>query len=122
MDTPLRVAMGITGALVIGAVVLSVTTDQPVSREGYEFPDHMMMPHLADRWGWSTRDSQCSDSAHVISFRGEQRRTAQGVPLVWDLVMFGPDEYRWHRTDWPMHRYTAPIYRCKAGSASRGGN
>jgi hypothetical protein len=32
--------------------------------------------------------------------------------VVWDLVMFGPHEYRWHRTDWQAGGYTKPNYRC----------
>lgn len=45
------------------------------------------------------------------AIRGEARRTAAGVPVVWDLVLFGPAEYRWHRTDWAWG-YTAPVIRC----------
>jgi hypothetical protein len=153
MDTPLRIAIGITSALVLGAVVLSLTNDHPRGKADYEFPDHDLPSHVAGRWDWSTRGHLCGDSAHVISFaadrhtmtiakprqsaadtgwtatydvlslsptrlrgaiRGEDRRTDRGVPVVWDLVLFGPDEYRWHRTDWPSWEYTASIYRCKA--------
>jgi hypothetical protein len=151
MDTPLRLAIGITSAMVLGIVVLSLTS-APGGKAGFEFADHDLPPHLADRWDWSTRGHECGDSAHVISFsadrrvmtiampprsavdsgwtatydilslspsrvrgaiRGEKRLTDRGVPVVWDLVMFGPDEYRWHRTDWPPSHYTAPIRRCK---------
>ena len=161
MDTPLRIAIGITGALVLGAVVLSLTSEHPRGKADFEFPDHDLPSHLVGRWDWSTRDHQCDDSAHVISFsadrrtmtiamprrsavdtgwtatydilsqspsrirgaiRGEDRLTDRGVPVVWDLVMFGPDEYRWHRTDWSSGGYTASIYRCKARDGTGAGS
>lgn len=43
---------------------------------------------------------------------GEERRTSAGAPVVWDLVLTGPNEYRWHRTDWRADGYTAPLVRC----------
>lgn len=48
------------------------------------------------------------------AIRGETRLTDRGVPVVWDLVMFGPDEYHWQRTDWKSWQYTAGIIRCGA--------
>lgn len=50
--------------------------------------------------------------------RGETRRTPDGRLVVWDLVLTGPDVYRWHRTDWAVGGYTKDVLRCKAG---RGG-
>ncbi len=43
--------------------------------------------------------------------RNETRVTDAGAPVVWDLVLTSPDEYRWQRTDVPG-RYTASIRRC----------
>ena len=44
--------------------------------------------------------------------RGEERLTEDGTPVVWDLVLTGPDEYRWHRTDWDRWGFTGRIVRC----------
>ena len=52
------------------------------------------------------------------AIRGEKRLTEHGLPVVWDLIMFGPDEYRWQRTDWRAWEYTAGIIRC--GTRARG--
>lgn len=46
------------------------------------------------------------------AIRGETRLTAQGRPVVWDLVLRSPDRYAWHRTDWFRGGYTATIERC----------
>lgn len=45
------------------------------------------------------------------TIRGETRMTSEGVPVVWDLVLTGPDEYRWQRADLPGS-YTVGIHRC----------
>lgn len=51
------------------------------------------------------------------AIRGEERLTSDGRPVVWDLVLVGPNEYRWHRTDWPsVWGYTRSIIRCGAGA------
>lgn len=54
------------------------------------------------------------------AIRGEQRLTKDGKPVVWDLVLTGPDEYRWQRTDWPSTpwSYTGKIHRCPAAPAT----
>ena len=44
--------------------------------------------------------------------RGETRRTGDGTPVVWDLVLVDADTYRWHRTDWPWGGYTPLVRRC----------
>lgn len=49
------------------------------------------------------------------AIRGEKRKTDDGKPVVWDLVMFSEDEYRWHRTDWRDDGYTGAVQRCKDG-------
>jgi hypothetical protein len=46
------------------------------------------------------------------TIRGEKRRTNTGAPVVWDLVMFGATEFRWHRTDWNRGSYTDGVIRC----------
>jgi hypothetical protein len=51
--------------------------------------------------------------------RGETRMTADGQPVVWDLVLVDANTYRWHRTDWPLVGFTGAIRRCGAVSPSR---
>jgi hypothetical protein len=46
-----------------------------------------------------------------MAIRGEERMTADGRPVVWVAVFFGPDEFRWHRTDWPGAAVTDAIWR-----------
>ena len=48
------------------------------------------------------------------AIRGEKRLTDDGKPVVWDLVLTGPGEYRWKRTDWTATpwSYTGAIRRC----------
>jgi len=48
---------------------------------------------------------------------GETRRTDDGQLVVWDLVLTGHDEYRWHRTDWPPRLYTGKVVRCDVPGA-----
>lgn len=50
------------------------------------------------------------------AIRGETRRTARGEPVVWDLVLAGPNTYRWHRTDWPLGAFTKSLRRCPPGT------
>ena len=54
------------------------------------------------------------------AIRGETRTTNDGVPVVWELVLTGPDEYRWRRTDWASTpwSYTASVHRCPARPAA----
>jgi hypothetical protein len=54
------------------------------------------------------------------AIRGEERRTPDGLPVVWDLVLVSPDEYRWRRTDWSTSwSYTAPVVRCDPSAPRR---
>ena len=46
------------------------------------------------------------------AIRGEDRKTPAGQPVVWDLVLRGPNLYAWHRTDWPALMMTDLIRRC----------
>jgi hypothetical protein len=43
---------------------------------------------------------------------GEDRRSDSGELVVWDLVLLGPDAYRWHRSDWEPADYTRAVVRC----------
>ena len=54
---------------------------------------------------------------HTITgeIEGEQRRTASGKPVVWDLVLTGPNSYRWRRADGPPQGVTRAIVRCRDG-------
>jgi hypothetical protein len=55
------------------------------------------------------------------AIRGEKRLTDDGTPVVWDLVLVSPDEYRWHRTDWfSAWGYTPSIVRCPPQKAAEG--
>jgi hypothetical protein len=57
------------------------------------------------------------------AIRGETRMTDGGKPVVWDLVLTGPDEYRWKRTDWRSTpwSYTGRIRRCPSLPATAAG-
>jgi hypothetical protein len=46
------------------------------------------------------------------TIRGMNRVTDAGKPIVWDLVMFDANEYRWQRTDWAPWNYTGEVVRC----------
>ena len=46
------------------------------------------------------------------AIRGEKRLTDAGDPVVWDLLLRGPNMYAWHRTDWPATQTTDLILRC----------
>jgi hypothetical protein len=54
----------------------------------------------------------------IMAVFGETRRTAEGVPVVWDLVLVDSNTYRWHRTDWPWGGSTKAIRRCPADAGS----
>jgi hypothetical protein len=53
------------------------------------------------------------------AIRGETRLTADGRPVVWDLVLRSPDRYAWHRTDWIGRAYTLEIQRCPGPPSER---
>jgi hypothetical protein len=69
--------------------------------------------------GWSATYDILSLSPSRLrgAIRGEKRLTDAGIPVVWDLVPFGPDEYHWQRTDWQAWAYTAGIIRCGTSDA-----
>lgn len=73
-------------------------------------------PRTATDTGWTATYDILSLTPSRLrgAIRGEDRRTDSGVPVVWDLVMFGPDEYHWHRTDWSAWQFTPGIVRCGA--------
>ncbi len=79
-----------------------------------------MPPHPPHDSGWSaTYDLLSLEPSRLRgAIRGEKRLTKGGKPVVWDLVMAGPNEYRWHRTDWPANSYTIGVLRCGADSTS----
>jgi hypothetical protein len=43
---------------------------------------------------------------------GEKRTTPAGDPVVWDVVLLGPDRFCWHRTDWQPGACTPAVVRC----------
>ena len=53
------------------------------------------------------------------AIRGETRRTSAGTPVVWELIVTGPDSYAWGRTDWPSRARTATIRRCRANALAQ---
>ena len=71
-------------------------------------------PRSSTDTGWTATYDILSLSSSRLrgAIRGEKRLTDNGVPVVWDLVLFGPNEYHWHRTDWKPWQYTAGIIRC----------
>jgi hypothetical protein len=72
-----------------------------------------MPPRLSDTGWTATYDiSRVTPSSLRGAIRGEKRLTDDSVPVVWDLVMFGADEYHWQRTDWPSWHFTAGVVRC----------
>jgi hypothetical protein len=79
-------------------------------------------PRTATDTGWTATYDILSLTPSRIrgAIRGEERLTDDSVPVVWDLVMFSPDEYHWHRTDWSSWQYTAGIVRCGAEGHARG--
>ena len=48
---------------------------------------------------------------------GETRSTESGTPVVWDLVLHGPDSFCWHRADWVPGACTPPRFRCESALA-----
>ena len=103
------------------------TSANPCGEDAHEIgftPDHAVMTivhrtPVGDSSGTAKRewlyDVLGSDSTRIRgAIRGEDRLTGDGVPVVWDLVLTGADEYRWHRTDWAEGQYTGPVRRCPA--------
>ncbi len=86
-------------------------------------PDHKAM-YFADRKGW--KDDSTGRMRHTAIYdiqeftpsrirgliRGETRKTDDGVPVVWDLIMTTRDSYAWHRTDWRTGGRTKEVRRC----------
>jgi hypothetical protein len=99
------------------------TASQPCGAESHVIsfsPDRRTMtiarPPVGADTGWTAVYDllEVKPSRLRGAIRGETRRTDAGAPVVWDLVMFGPDEYRWHRTDWQSWNYTPAVRRCDA--------
>ena len=75
-------------------------------------PDRTVMTFV-DRDGTWEYDIVEHEVARIRgAIRGEKRLTDAGKPVVWDLVMRGPNMYVWHRTDWPGLQTTGFIMRC----------
>jgi hypothetical protein len=47
-----------------------------------------------------------------MEIEDEERRTADGRVVVWDLVLLSEDSFCWHRTDWRQGGCTQPRTRC----------
>lgn len=81
-------------------------------------PDGALMSITLEYLHDSTRKPSIYDVQSVTAgrirgaIRGEKRLTDASAPVVWDLVLFGPDEFRWHRADWTQFGFTAPMRRC----------
>jgi len=54
---------------------------------------------------------------HTITgqIEGEQRRNDKGKPVVWDLVLTGPNSYRWRNAGGNPQAMTRAIVRCENG-------
>jgi hypothetical protein len=91
-------------------------------------PDRKIMtiakPRSSVDTGWTATYDVVSLTPSRLrgAIRDEKRLTDRGVPVVWDLVMFGPDEYHWHRTDWKPWQYTAGVLRCGSRSDAASGD
>lgn len=48
----------------------------------------------------------------------ETRRASDGSLVEWDLVLFSPNSYRWHRTDWPEDGVTAEVVSCPVSASA----
>jgi hypothetical protein len=63
-------------------------------------------------WTVSTYDVISTTPSRIRGvIRGETRLTDAGKPVVWDLVVVGPDAYQWQRTDRAVG-YTPRVIRC----------
>jgi len=62
--------------------------------------------------------SSSTDSGIVAMLRGETRRTAQGAPVEWELILTTEDSYAWRQTDWPPASHTPDRARCPSGTDS----
>ena len=78
------------------------------------------LPRSSSDTGWTATYDILSLSPSRLrgAIRGETRLTDNGAPVVWDLVLFGPNEYHWQRTDWKPWQYTMGIVRCGPGVAT----
>jgi hypothetical protein len=62
---------------------------------------------------------QVTQSSIRGAIRGETRLDGDGKPVVWDLVLVGPDAYRWRQVGWVSPwGYTPRIVRCPASKAA----
>lgn len=43
---------------------------------------------------------------------GETRLNDAGEPVIWELVLRGPDRFAWRSTDWGPGRFTRDVRRC----------
>lgn len=53
-----------------------------------------------------------SGNVLTMFIEGEQRKTENGDPVVWSLVLANDREFRWRQTDWPKGDHTRPFKRC----------
>ena len=78
---------------------------------------HPLVDSLGKDWTVTSYDIlRMTPSRIEGAIRGEPRRTKNGAPVVWELVVFDSNTYHWHRTDWPAWGYTAGIVRCSSGA------
>ena len=81
--------------------VMTITQDNPV------------VDSAGRDWTVTTYDVVSKTESRIRGkIRDEPRRTEDGIPVVWDLVVVDSNTYLWHRTDWPAWGYTAPVIRC----------
>ena len=72
-------------------------------------------------WTVSTYDIVSIGPSRIRGeIRGETRLARDGTPVIWDLVVVGPDEYRWRATDWPELMYSPPVVRCPPAAPGPG--
>jgi len=101
------------------------TSDSACTRDWHRItfsPDHRIMRITSSKPYKGTDGKLDSVAVYDIqaatgtwirgAIRGETRLTAEGRPVVWDLVLRSADRYAWHRTDWSQGGYTREIERC----------
>jgi hypothetical protein len=53
-----------------------------------------------------------TDHTITAQIEGEQRRNKAGKPIVWDLILTGPNSYRWREAGGNPQAVTRAIVRC----------
>jgi hypothetical protein len=69
-------------------------------------------PDSTGKLEYRYRIARYSDHTVTGQIEGEQRRNKDGKPVVWDLILTGPNSYRWRDADGNPQAVTRAIVRC----------